>query len=104
MTPSLDSLLAELADRNWRVNNLFQLRDGSWQANLFSNLRVTDFAYGFTAVEALSLAIDKIENSRLHVLTAQFTTYSIQPANEPAIDLSRFTSRLTAAEPIKRRI
>ena len=46
--PTLETVLAEILERGWLVNNLFQLSDGSWQANLRTNLLATEFAYGAT--------------------------------------------------------
>lgn len=60
---SIESLLGEISSRGWRVNNLYQLDDNSWAANLRSDTHITHFAYGSSLTEALSLCIDKIESA-----------------------------------------
>lgn len=57
----MNELLAEIADRGFLVNNLFQLDDGSWQCNLRSPDHLfTDWSRGPTPIIALSLALDAI--------------------------------------------
>lgn len=56
----LDFLFAEIAESNWLVSNLFQLADGSWQANLRSETHHTGWGQGPSPAIALSIAIDLI--------------------------------------------
>lgn len=63
--PSLPDLLDEISARGWLVNNLFQLDDGTWQANLRTATHVTVFAYATGPRLALAYAIDLIESAEL---------------------------------------
>lgn len=98
--PSLESLISELRDRGWRVNNLFELDDGSWQANLRTNLLATEFAYGDSPLEALALCIDKLERT-VPLIAQSSQSYSISTEAPPALGniLSKFKP-----QPIVRRI
>ena len=97
--PTLETVLAEILERGWLVNNLFQLSDGSWQANLRTNLLATEFANGATPLEALALCIDKLECTV--PLINQSSSYSISTEAPPALGniLSKFKP-----QPIVRRI
>jgi len=59
---TLEELIAYCEDEGFRLNNLFQLDDGSWQANLRSDDENTfhEFGQGPTHREALVAAMLKI--------------------------------------------
>lgn len=59
----LETLLDEIAERGWLLSNLFQLDNGTWQANLRTPTHHTDWGRGPTPSIALSLAIDAIESA-----------------------------------------
>ena len=59
----IEDLLTEISERNWRVNNLFQRSDSTWQANLRSATHHTEFALADSPALALALAIDQIERA-----------------------------------------
>jgi len=102
MTPSsLDTLLTEISERGWLVNNLFQSSTGDWQANLRTNFLYTQYGTGPTPSEALSRAIDAIETAKEFERHA--VTHSIDKT--PSVDLSSILAKLSKpTEPIKRRI
>lgn len=56
---NLEALLAEVNARGLRVNNLFQRRDWTWQANVTDGAKFHEFGLGATAAEALGRALDK---------------------------------------------
>jgi hypothetical protein len=58
MAQTLEDLLAIVANDGLQVNNLFQIEDGSWQANVRRSLVFHEFGRGATACDALSNAID----------------------------------------------
>lgn len=97
---TLEELFAEISDRRWIVNNLFQLANGLWQANLRNNHYATDWGKGCTPHEALSIAIDKLESAPLHHLIAGQGTYSV----EKKPDLIKIVAKITKSEPLVRRI
>lgn len=53
----LDELIDALPDVGLRLNNLFQLDDGRWQANVRESDTCAPFGRGATPVEALTAAI-----------------------------------------------
>lgn len=53
----LDDLIAEANEAGWLLNNLFQLSDGSFRANLRSDTHATLFGEGQTPEEALASAL-----------------------------------------------
>lgn len=53
----LEDLLAAVAARNLRLNNLFQLATGSWQANVTDGLLFWGFGRGTSPHEALARAL-----------------------------------------------
>lgn len=86
----LSDLITSANSSGFLISNLFQLSDGSWQANLRTETYVTEFGRGFTPEEALSDAIDRIETKLPFV----------QPISTgPAPDLLS----LIGAKPFKRR-
>lgn len=56
---ALEDLLAEVASRGLRLNNLFELPGGGWQANLTDGERFWEFGKGDTAIAALRAALYK---------------------------------------------
>lgn len=54
---TVDELIAEVNNRHLRLNNLFQLENGRWQANITDGARFWEFGRGDTAVEALLAAL-----------------------------------------------
>jgi hypothetical protein len=96
---TLENLLIEIAERGWFVNNLFQISDGSWQANLRTlDDRFTDFGRGDTPAEALSLAIDLIETAQVHA-ARNTISYTLEGPRQSLTNLLK----LPITEPIKRR-
>lgn len=57
---TLEELLAEISESGWMVNNLFQLDNGRWQANLRKGQWFTDYGKGDTPHKALNMAMDKL--------------------------------------------
>lgn len=55
---TVDDLIAEVARRKLMLNNLFQLHDGRWQANITDGERFWEFGRGDTAIEALLKALE----------------------------------------------
>lgn len=55
---TLEDLIAEVSRRKLRLNNLFQLDDGRWQANITDGQRFWEFGRGDNAMEALIRAIN----------------------------------------------
>jgi hypothetical protein len=65
-TPTNDTIQAaldEAATRGYHVNNLFQLGDGTWQANFRAGDSHFEFGKGRTAVAALTAALEKAAKS-----------------------------------------
>jgi hypothetical protein len=54
---SVDELIAEVNKRGLRLNNLFQLHDQRWQANITDGEMFWKFGRGDTAIEALQAAL-----------------------------------------------
>lgn len=57
MPMSVDALLEVVRQRGLRLNNLFQLEDGRWQANVTDGLKYWEFGRGDSAEEALRAAL-----------------------------------------------
>lgn len=55
----VDELIAEINGRGLRINNLAQLEDGRWQANITDGERFWEFGRGNTAAAALIAAVQK---------------------------------------------
>lgn len=55
---TVDDLIAEVARRKLRLNNLFQLDNGRWQANITDGSRFWEFGRGDNPVEALLRALE----------------------------------------------
>lgn len=95
---SLETLLSEISERGWLVNNLFQTSSGDWQANLRSHDFITAFGIDQTPSGALSRAIELIETATEY--KPEPITHSVAPS-----DISSILARLIKpSEPIKRRI
>jgi hypothetical protein len=73
---SIESILSEIAESGWLVNNLFQLSDGSWRANLRNENMVTYFGEGPTPAIALDEAIINLPSAI--PIRQQSATYSIE--------------------------
>lgn len=56
---TVDELIAEVAAKGLRLNNLFQLHTGGWRANITDGERMWEFGNGSTPVEALQAALHK---------------------------------------------
>jgi hypothetical protein len=98
---TIDTLLTEISERGWLLNNLFQFDNGDWLANLRTDTHYTQYGRGRTPLEALSLAIDAIETAK--EFQTKTVTYSIDKT--PSTDLSSILAKLQKpTEPIKRRI
>ena len=87
----IEDILAEISDRGFRLNNLFQLDSGLWQANLRSETHHTSWAQAESAALALSLAIDQIETAIES--EAQRTEIYLGPATFEPTNLRRLISR-----------
>lgn len=57
---TLEQLISMVNARALRINNLCQLPDGSWQANLTNGTDFWDFGKAQTAVGALAAAMHKV--------------------------------------------
>ena len=60
---TLPEALDEIAANGWLVNNLFQLNDGLWQANLRRERFFTEFGRGPAPEAALEAAMAKMEEA-----------------------------------------
>lgn len=94
MTPHVDLLLVldEIAARGWLVNNLFQLDDGTWQANLRTATHTTFFACAHSPALALSLALDLLESAEPFPEPAPIVSYD-EPARPSLASLLSARSR-----------
>jgi hypothetical protein len=104
---TLDSMVAEIAERGWSINNLFQLQDGMWRANL----RVTtedrdqvrtifhEFADANTAQDALAAALFNMMSRALGKhSSAGIASVSYTPAAQRAlVELEHARVDLTTA-------
>jgi hypothetical protein len=94
----LEDLLAEITDRGWLVNNLFQRADGLWQANLRSATHHTDWGVALTPADALSIAMNLID-------TAEETeTRPILSSEESRQSIADIIAKLQPAAKINRRV
>ena len=90
---TLETILAEIWERGWIVNNLFQLDGGRlWQANLRTETHACEFAIGITIEEALSLCLDKLE--RTVPLIQQTCEYSLEPAKDISLILANLRPKV----------
>ena len=89
---TLESLLSEISERGWLVNNLFQLDSGAWRANLRDNLRATQFADANSPELALALCLDKLESTV--PLIPQTCEHTFEPAKSLALILSNLRPKV----------
>jgi hypothetical protein len=84
---SLPAILAEVSAQGWLVNNLFQLDDGSWRADLRDATRFTRFGNGPTPSAALDAALDAMTFDRPPSAIATWAPSAIHLAiaNRPAL-------------------
>lgn len=59
------ALLAEVADRGFLFNNLFQRADASWQCNLRNATHATGFGLGPSPTVAIEAALASVERFEL---------------------------------------
>jgi hypothetical protein len=69
---SVDELLLEISRRGLRLNNLFQLADGRWQANVTDGEKYWEFGRANTAIMALQAA--------LHISATSTPQLGVQPS------------------------
>lgn len=99
---TLESLLTEIAEAGFLVNNLFQREDHSWQANLRSADGHTAFAYGHSALDALALCLDLLEEVEAPIENLE--SYSISSDNETKANLREVLGKLIPKQKMNRRI
>lgn len=96
-----DEILAEIAESGWLINNLFQLSDGTWRANLRTEEYVTHFGEGPTPAIALDEALVSV-NSALKIHQPAIT-HSVE-AKLSLADLIRVHTSSVQPAKIKRRL
>jgi hypothetical protein len=74
---SVDELLLEVTRRGLRLNNLFQLPDGRWQANVTDGEKYWEFGRAATAIMALQAA--------LHISSTTRHTLGIESKPDPPL-------------------
>lgn len=76
---TVDELIQEVNNQGLRLNNLFQLDNGRWQANVTDGKRYWEFGRADTAAKALEIA--------LHISSTEDFAYGIdrpvRAANAP---------------------
>lgn len=103
---TLESLLTEISERGWKLNNLFQRDNGQWQANIRRDNFITEFGFANTPSEAISITIDKIETA-IEVEQKKVSVFSGKTNFEktPSGDFLAFREKLLGPkQTIKRRI
>jgi len=60
---TLEQLISQVHVRHLRVNNLFQLDERRWRANVTDGIRYWEFGEGDTPEEALSAALFKTDTT-----------------------------------------
>lgn len=80
----LSQLIADANAEGWLINNLFQLDDGSWQANLRSATHITAFGVGPDPTTALTSAMFTIAEAQQRVTPAPPAWSLAQPAPDLA--------------------
>lgn len=96
---TIEDLLTEATDRGWRLNNLFQLDSGLWQANLRSETQITDYGRGPTAAIALSVAMDNIETAVERDTPVLVTTHNTAQSDLETFRLADLLANLRSARP-----
>jgi hypothetical protein len=89
---TLESLLSEIYERGWLVNNLFQLNDSTWRANLRNPSAATQFADADTPELALALCLDKLESAV--PLIPQTCEHTFEPAKSLALILANLRPKV----------
>ena len=89
---NLENLFAEISERGWLVNNLFQLDSGAWQANLRTKTHVCEFACADSPELALALCLDKLESTV--PLIQQTCDHIIEPAKNLAAILANLRPKV----------
>lgn len=97
----IDSLLTDLADSGWLVNNAYQTDDGLWRVNIRRPTPTgdwfTDWSVGPTLADAISDCMSKL-------LDAEFATTKQPIATiEPSVDLVTALGLKPTPAPILRR-
>ena len=89
---TVDELIVEVSRRGLRINNLFQLDDGRWQANITDGVRYWEFGKGETPTAALITALNKsvtetpeIVRDRPIRTTQEYKQREYEPANPGAL-------------------
>jgi hypothetical protein len=65
MGQGISTLLDEIADRGWFLNNLFQRNDGSWRCNLRDYTVATGWGQGHSSTVAIEAAMASSERYEL---------------------------------------
>lgn len=95
MSHSIEELFAEIGEMGWLVNNLYQLDDGSWRANIRRGQWFTQFGKGDSPMEAMSEAMDKMSSAEESKEEAQTKVYDgPEIPTEVKINMSQIMSRL----------
>jgi hypothetical protein len=89
---TLNNLFAEISERGWLVNNLAQLDDGTWRANLRTETHATQFSCADSPELALALCIDKLESTV--PLISQTCEHTIEPAKNLASILANLRPKV----------
>lgn len=79
---TVDDLLAEVEERGWLLNNLFQIDDCTWQCNLRTTTHHTAYGKGHSAAIAIAIAIDNIESALESAVHPQGGISSIEPVTQ----------------------
>ena len=95
----LTNLLDEISERGWLVNNLFQLDNGTWQANLRTSTHHTAWGRGPTPVLALSIAMDGIEAAEPSTIHEVESAQSITFGPETSAALAQILANLRPSRP-----
>jgi len=95
----ISDLLDEISERGWLVNNLFQLDNGSWQANLRTLTHHTAYGRGISATLALSTAMDNIEDAIPSTIHETETNQSITFGPETSKTLAQILANLRPTKP-----
>jgi hypothetical protein len=62
---SIEDQIAAIAAAGLRLNNLFELRDRTWQANVCRGTECFEYGVGATPSEALADALSKVSEMTL---------------------------------------
>lgn len=78
---TLEELIQEVTRQGLRINNLFQLDNGRWQANVTDGTKYWEFGRGDTAIAALEAA--------LHISSTEDYGYGIEKPIRTQMDERR---------------